>query len=481
MSHRKKLDLREAPADLVPRMPTPENQEQPAKRSWVGEARVTFLLALPLIAGQVGQMLMGVADTVMIGKVGVVPLAASTFANTLLMVPLLFGIGLLTSISIRVSQGRGGKRHDEVKDALRHGTWLALGFGVFTMLLILGLLPFLEYFGQDPEVIEEAPTYLILTAISMIPAMVALAWKNYGDALNRPWLPFWLLLGGVLFNIWLNWLLIYGNWGFPALGLAGAGWATLIARCLVVLVLYLWLKRAPGVKEWSPKRWWGMWNGVELKKLLGLGVPVGFQLVCEVGAFAAGSLMIGSIGVVALAAHQVALTCASTSFMIPLGVAMAITVRIGEVAGEGHDSGKLRRILTGGWAYGLLFTGASMVVFIFYGHWLASQIVTESEVIVLAAKLLVIAGIFQLVDGSQVISSSALRGMGDVKIPAWLGAFSYWGVAVPAGAWLAFGQDQGAEGVWWGLAFGLGTAAFLLGIRAWKKAGEADLHHINCS
>ncbi|WP_435893767.1 MATE family efflux transporter [Oceaniferula spumae] len=443
----------------------------PVARSWAGEARATLLLALPLMAGQVGQMLMGVADTVMIGKVGVVPLAASTFANTLLMVPLLFGIGLLTSISIRVSQARGGKRHDEVKDALRHGTWLALGFGVLILLLILSLLPFLDYFGQAEAVVEEAPEYLILTAISMIPAMVAMAWKNYGDALNRPWLPFWILLGGVLFNIWLNWLLIYGHWGLPALGLTGAGWATLISRCVVVLGLFHWQKRAPGVKEWSPKRWWGLWNGTELKKMLALGIPVGLQLVCEVGAFAAGSLMIGSIGVVALAAHQVALTCASTSFMVPLGISMAITVRIGEAAGEGGDSGKLRRILTGGWMYGLLFTGISMVVFILCGRWLAAQIVTEAEVITLAAKLLVIAGVFQLVDGSQVISSSALRGMGDVKIPAWLGAFSYWVVAVPVGAWLAFGRDHGAQGVWWGLALGLCTAAVLLGGRAWRLAG----------
>lgn len=440
------------------------------KPSFFNEARSTLFLALPLIAGQVGQMLMGVADTVMIGHVGVVPLAASTFANTLVMVPLLFGIGLLTSISIRVSQGRGGKRHEEVKDAMRHGTWLALLLGVLSLLLLMGLVPVLGLFGQAEEVVEAAPVYLLLVAGSLVPAFVTMAWKNFADALNRPWVPFWILLGGVGVNVFLNWLIIFGNWGFPAFGLVGAGWATLVARCLTVGGLYLWITRASRVKEWAPKRWWGRWKGKEFRALTGLGIPIGLHLVAEVGAFAAGSLMVGSIGVIALAAHQVALTCASTSFMVPLGVAMAITVRMGEVAGDGSTS-RLRNILLGGWTYGLIFTGMSMLAFLLFGRWIAAQIVTDPDVIHLATRLLVIAGIFQLVDGSQVISSSALRGMGDVKIPACLGVFSYWAVAIPVGAYLAFFKELGAQGVWWGLAFGLGTAAITLGVRAWWMAG----------
>jgi len=439
------------------------------------EAKATLLLALPLIVGQLGQMLMGVADTVMIGRVGVVPLAASTFANTLLMVPFLFGVGLLTSISIRVSQGRGGKRHDEVKHALRHGTWLALGFGALIVVGILSMLPWLGQMGQPADVVREAPTYLGLMAISMVPVMVSMAWKNYGDAMNRPWLPFAILLTGVFLNVGLNWVLIYGNWGAPALGLAGAGWATLISRFFVVVALYFWLMRAPVVREWSPHRWWGVWKKGEFRVLLSLGVPIGLQLLAEVGAFSAASLMIGSMGVIPLAAHQVAWICVSSSFMVPLGVAMALTVRMGEVSGvvDGeYGRAKLRKILLGGWMYGLIVTGISMGLFIVYGDWVAGLIVADPGVVKLAASLLVIAGIFQIVDGGQVISSSALRGMGDVKVPAWLGIFAYWGIAVPLGAYLAFVQDQGATGVWWGLAFGLSAAAILLGVRAWKMAGR---------
>lgn len=442
------------------------------------EAKATLLLALPLIAGQVGQMLMGVADTVMIGRVGVVPLAASTFANTLLMMPFLFGVGLLVSISIRVSQGRGGGRHDEVKHALRHGTWLAFGFGWVIVAVIFCLLPWLGHFGQVPEVVTESKTYLVLVALSMVPAMVAMAWKNYGDALNRPWIPFWILMAGVALNVLLNWVFIYGNWGVSALGLDGAGWATLISRLAVTVCLYGWVMRAPGVRDWSPHRWWGVWKPGEFRVLLKLGVPVGLQLLAEVGSFSAASLMIGSIGVISLAAHQVALTCTSTAFMIPLGVALALTVRMGEASGaangaNGTGRARLHQILLGGWMYGLIFAGISMWIFITWGQWLASHIVADPEVIKLASGLLVIAGIFQLVDGSQVISSSALRGMGDVTVPAWLGVFAYWVVAVPCGAYLAFSRDWGAHGVWWGLALGLGTASLMLGVRAWRIAGRA--------
>ena len=455
--------------------PNPSDAELEPVSFW-REAWATILLALPLIAGQVGQMLMGVADTVMIGSVGVVPLAASTFANTLLMVPFLFGVGLLTSISIRVAQGRGGRRHDEVKHALRHGTWLALGYGVLMFGLILCLFPFLGGFGQPDQVVEEVPTYLLLAAISYVPVMVSMAWKNYGDALNRPWSPFWILMAGVVLNVFLNWLLIYGNWGFPALNLEGAGWATLLSRVAVVVALFFWLTRAPGVRDWSPHRWWGVAKPGEYRALFKLGIPIGLQLLAEVGSFAAASLMIGTMGVIALAAHQVTLTCASVSFMIPLGVAMAITVRMGEAAGASGENSvrhRLRKILLGGWMYGLLFAAVSMVVFVYYGWWLAGHIVTESSVVELSIGLLVIAGVFQFVDGSQVISSSALRGMGDVKVPATMGVFSYWVVGVPVGAYMAFVQGEGAHGVWWGLALGLAVAAVLLGARAWRMAGKS--------
>lgn len=455
--------------------PAPSNVSN-SQLSFKKEAWATLLLSLPLMAGQVGQMLMSLADTVMVGKVGVVPLAAATFANTLLIVPFLFGVGLLVAIPVRVSQGRGAKRDKDVRGALRHGTWVAVGLGVLVILITLLLLPILGWFGQPEEVVDAAPVYLTLCALSMIPAFVAMTWKNFGDALNRPWMPFWILMAGVGVNVFLNWVFIDGNLGVQAMGLDGAGVATLLSRTITTLVLYYWLTHAKGIKQWAPSalgRWWGRWHGEEFRKILKLGVPIGFQLVSEIMAFSIGAVMIGFFGVVPLAAHQVAIICTYTAAMVPLGIAMALVVRMGEASGN-FVTGRKRVILLGGWGFSLLFTAILTVAFIFFGQWISSSMVADAEVVALAVKLVFIVGVFQIVDGIQIVSCSALRGMGDVTAPAWLGALCYIGIAVPLSGILAFGFDMGAEGVWWGIAWGLAIASVLLGVRAWLIAGRDE-------
>lgn len=442
--------------------------------SFKKEAWATLLLSLPLMAGQVGQMLMSLADTVMVGKVGVVPLAAATFANTLLIIPFLFGVGLLVAIPVRVSQSRSAQRDDEVRGVLKHGTWVSVMLGVSIFIITLLLLPFLGSFGQPVEVVKAMPVYFVLSSFSMTAMYISMTWKNFGDALNKPWVPFWILMAGVGFNVFLNWIFIHGNMGSPALGLNGAGLATLIARCATMVGLYFWLKKAKSVKAWAPEKlrdWWGSWDFAEFKQLFALGVPIGLQLVSVISAFSIGALMIGSFGVVPLAAHQVAIICTYTAAMIPVGIAMALVVRMGETTGV-VIVGQRRFILLGGWLFSILFTAMMMVAFILYGYPIASWIVQDAEVVELAVKLLFIVGAFQIVDGFQTVSFSALRGMGDVSVPAWLSAFCYLGVAVSTSYILAFTFDMKAEGVWWGLATGFTLAAILLGIRSWIIAGR---------
>lgn len=445
-----------------------------AKLSFKKEAWATLILSLPLMAGQVGQMLMSLADTVMVGKVGVVPLAGATFANTLLIIPFLFGVGLLVAIPVRVSQARAAGEEESVRSALRHGTWIAILLGLAVIVVTLILLPCLGLFGQPDEVVAAAPVYLLLCAISMIPAYVSMTWKNFGDALNRPWVPFWILMAGVGVNIVLNWIFIDGNLGSPAMGLNGAGLATLLSRSVSTVVLYYWLTRMPDVKLWAPERlrlWWGSWDKVEFKRLMALGVPIGLQLVSEITAFSVGAVMVGFFGVVPLAAHQVAITCTYIAAMVPVGIAMALVVRMGEASGR-VIAGQKRVILLGGWGFSVLFTTVAMIAFIFSGRWIAEAIVQDVEVVALATKLLFIVGVFQIVDGIQIVSCSALRGMGDVTLPAWLGALCYIGVAIPVSALFAFYFDGGAEGVWWGLALSLAIASVLLGVRSWVVAGR---------
>jgi MATE family multidrug resistance protein len=434
------------------------------------ECRATLKLSVPLVSGQLSQMLMGVADTVMIGSVGVVALGASTFANTLLAVPYVLGIGLLSSVSVRVSQAHGAQAPEDAQQAVRHGTWLALGLGLLVVLGTVALIPLLPYFQQPPEVVKEAPVYLLTCAISLIPALMTMAWKNHADALNRPWLPFCIILGSVLLNVLLNWLWIHGKAGFPAMGLEGAGYATLVARIVGAVVLFAWLNRSPSVREWSPVRWLARTQAQGFASLLKIGGPASFHLLAEVTAFVTASLMIGSLGVIALAAHQVALTCIGTAFMVPLGVAMATTVRVGEIVGA-QQRERLHRVLVGSWLFAVLFMSVSMTVFFIFGQPLASLFVNDVGVVKAAAALLLVGSLFQLFDGLQVVSAAALRGVDDVKVPAWIAVLAYWAISLPLGWVLGLHMGWGATGIWAALAVGLAIAAVMLMWRAWRLLG----------
>jgi MATE family multidrug resistance protein len=307
-----------------------------------------------------------------------------------------------------------------------------------------------------------------------VPALLTVVWKNHADALNRPWPAFWIVLGGILLNVLLNWLWIYGNLGFPALGIAGAAWATLASRIATAAGRLWWLMRAPGVREWTPRRWLQRCNKSSFVLLLVLGIPASLQLLTEVTAFAAGALLIGTLGAVPLAAHQVAITCAATTFMVPLGVAMAMTVRVGEVVGA-QEWQRMHRVLLGGWVFAAGFMGTAMVCFLIWGRWLAGQFVVDQGVVEIAASLLVIAAIFQLFDGLQVVSAGALRGVGDVRVPAWIALAAYWFLAIPLGATMAFTFGWGAQGMWIGLAAGLAVAAVALGDRAWRRLARSPM------
>lgn len=447
---------------------------QPVWPSFAEESRTTLKLALPLISGQLTQMLMGVADTVMIGAIGVVPLGASTFANTLLAVPLVAGIGMMSSVSVRVSQGHGAGDKAQVSSALRHGTWLALGWGILVVAGVAVLMRYLNLFKQPPEVVARAPVYLFTCAFSMVPVMLTMAWKNHADAMSRPWMPFWIGLGGIGLNVLLNWLWIHGRWGFPAMGLEGAGYATLVARLIATAVLFVWLNQSPWLRPWLPSRWLARCDWESFAALLKIGIPACLQLLAEVTAFVMASLMIGTLGVVPLAAHQVAITCVATAFMVPLGMAMATTVRVGEILGA-HERPRLHRVLIGSWLFAAGFMSVSMLLFLFLGRPLAAWFVQDSEVVALAGGLLVVAALFQLFDGLQVVSVSALRGVNDVAVPAWISALAYWGIALPLGWYWGLVCGWGANGVWAAMAVGLGAAALLLGRRAWKLLDTSAL------
>jgi MATE family multidrug resistance protein len=431
------------------------------------ESRLSLRLAVPLMIGQLSQMLMGVVDTLMVGKLGVTELAALTFANSLFHVPFVFGIGLLSAVSVFSSNARGADDPAKARSSCLDGLWMSLSFGLILFGVAWLVSMRLEWFRQPPEVVASMVVYFRILMASMVPALASIALKNHADAMNRPWPPFWIFLGGVLLNVFLNWLLIFGNLGFPKMGFEGAAWATLMARTAILVAMLVWLKHA-GFNDWVPASWlrWGTWAG--MKKLMTIGAPASLQMLSEVGAFSLTGLIMGRFGREAMAAHQIAITLAGVSFMVPLGLSMALTVRVGEAHGAG-ESQRLSPIVRSGWFLLLVYGLVAAAGFLFFGRAMALAFTPSEEVVGIAVSMLMIVGIFQVFDGLQVGSSSMLRGLHDARVPALIGFVAYWVAGLPVAAWLAFPLGLGAPGVWWGLAAGLFVACGTLGPRLWLR------------
>lgn len=437
---------------------------------YLRQARITLRLALPMVVGQVSQMLLGVIDSVMIGRLGAVPLAASAFAGGIFMLFFMVGVGLLLPVAVLVSRDHGAGKTTDVAQWLQHGTVLAVLAGLAEVGLMLALWGVSSHLGQPPEVLAEAGPFYGLIAVSLLPAMLFQVFRQYAEALGRPWIPMALMLGGVALNVGLNWVLIYGNLGAPALGLTGAGWATLAARVAVLAAIIVWLRRTAAFRGVWPAAWLRWPRAGRLCVMAGLGGPAAAMFFMEVGAFMAATLIMGWLGAEALAAHQIALSCAGFMFMFPLGLSMAVGMRLGKAAGEGRPD-LLRPIAGGALAMGWAVMSISAVVFALFGEELARGFVEEPGVVALATRLLVVTAIFQLFDAAQVIGAGALRGLADVRVPTVITFVAYWILAIPCAYALGLHTSLGAVGVWTGLATGLGVAAVLLAIRFWRLTG----------
>lgn len=444
--------------------------------SLLTESQFTLKLAFPLVIGQLSQMLLGVADTIMIGRLGVTELAVLTYANSLFYVPFIFGIGVLTAVSVFTASARGAGDEAAGRESCRHGMFIATILGIVLFVALSAVSMNLGMFRQPLEVEVMTGAYFRIIMASMVPALMSIALKNHADALDRPWPPFWIFLGGVVLNIFLNWVMIYGKLGCPMLGLEGGAWATLIARIAILFGMIVWLRRDAGLRKWIPYQMFQRPTFAEIRKFFAIGFPASIQMLTEVSAFSVAGLMMGRFGTTAMAAHQVALMCAATAFMIPLGLSMALSVRISAAAGAGEKE-RLRPITVSGWWIGAIYSLFGALVFALLGGWMASFFTEEQPVIRLAASLLIVVGVFQLFDSIQVASASMLRGLRDARIPALIGFFSYWMIGLPVAVLLSVKFNFGAIGVWWGLAAGLVVACIMLGPRLWKMTTPTNAIH----
>lgn len=429
------------------------------------EANSTIRLALPIIIGELAQMALHIIDAAMVGAISYKHLAAAALVLNTMNIPFVIGIGMTISVSQMVSMAHGRRDTQQVSHYLFNGFILcAITALLISALLLLGK-PILYHLKQDPEVVELAIPFMELMGISIIPMLFFMTLKQFTDGLEFTRTAMLLSLSGMPINILLNWLLIYGNLGFPRLELLGAGWATLITRSLLFLVLAIvilshktfWRYVAVRKKQWVLKL-------QTIRELLHIGIPSSLQIGMEAGAFAVSGIIIGTLGAVSQAAHQIALSCASFTFMVSMGLSQAGSIRVSNAYGRG-DWHKIRLIGKSTLLTALFYGLFCAIVFALFRNQLPGFFNKNAEVITLAATLLLYAAIFQISDSTQAIGAGLLRGIKDVKLPTLLVTIAYWVVGIPVGYFFAFHGGLGAAGMWLGFIAGLSLAS---GFLVWR-------------
>ncbi len=425
------------------------------------ELRTLFALSAPVSAAQLGMMAMGVVDTMMVARVGLPELAAVAVASTWAWSSGSFAQGMIQGMDPLVSQAHGEGNGDGAALALQRGLIVATVVSIPLALLWMSTERLLLVFGQQPEVAELAQAYMLARLPSAFGFNLFIALRQYlaGRTLTRP--AMWAMLLCNALNVVLNWVLIFGHLGAPALGLVGAGLGTGLTNIVLPLVLWAFVLRFR-LHEGAWRRWDRRsfaWAG--LRRHLGLGLPVGLQLTLEANAFTAAMLMVGWMGVVELGAHQVVINLASFTFMVPLGVAIGAGARAGNLIGA-SDAVGLRLACRIGFAMGGGVMALAAVGFIAFRDVLPLLYTRDPAVVALAATLLPVAGAFQIADGLQVVGGGLMRGMGRPQAGAIVNLVGFYVIALPLAYLLAYPLGHGLRGVWWGLAAGLGGVATML-------------------
>ncbi len=447
--------------------------------AWRREAGALVALSLPIILTNLGQVAIQTTDVVMIGRLGPQALAASVLGVNVNFVLLLFSIGVVVATGPLIAQDIGRKRYAVrgPRRTVRQGFWVALALGLPAWLVLWEIVPILGLLHQDEALIRAAEPYVHAAMWGFVPALWFVVLRNFIAAFERPRAGMVVMLLGVAFNVLGDYALIFGAFGLPALGLRGAGIATALTNLGLFLGLlgFVLLDRRFRRYQILGRFWRPDW--VRFGEIFRLGLPIGLTLVMEVGLFASAGFLIGLIGTAELAAHQIALQCASVAFMVPLGLGQAATVRVGLAAGGGDPAGVARAGLTALAIGGLFMTGTATLMWAaprpIVGLFIDAADPANARVLELAVSFLAIAALFQVFDGGQVIGMGALRGLRDTRRPMAIAAFAYWVVGIALAVGLGFGTRLGALGVWLGLAAALAVAATLLVGRffAMQRAG----------
>jgi len=419
-------------------------------------------LAIPVVIVQVGMMAMGVVDTVMVGHISAQALAAVALGNLYFFTLAVFALGTLMVLDPVVAQAVGAGDGPAVARAVQRGVIIAAILTVPAVLLLTVAAAVFGLARQPAEVIPLAAAYAIRTAPGTFPFLLFVVFRQSLQAMGRTAPIVGAIIGANLANGLLNWVLIFGHLGFPAMGVVGSAWATTISRVLLVLGLWAASRREldPLLSPIRPE----IWQLEPLARMFRLGLPIGAQHVLEFGAFALVALMMGWMGTQAMAGHQVAINLAALTFMVPLGVGDAASVLVGRAVGRGDPEGT-RGAARAAFACGVAFMTMTGAVFLSLPEPLARLYSRDPGVIAVAAALIPIAGVFQIFDGTQVVASGVLRGLGDTRAPMVANLLGYWLVGIPVSLYLGFVAGLGPPGLWWGLVLGLGLVGTSLLLR----------------
>ncbi|MFO7893119.1 MAG: MATE family efflux transporter [Longimicrobiales bacterium] len=426
------------------------------------EFRSLVRLALPIVAVQVGLMFMGVVDTLMVGRVSAAALAAVALGNLYFFFIAIFGMGVLFGLDPVVSQAVGARDDAAIARAVQRGLVMAAVLAALSLAALLPAEAIFTVLRQPPDVIPLAAGYVHAATPGIVAFLAFIVLRQTLQAMDRVRPIVVAIVAANLVNVLTNWLLVFGHWGFPALGPIGTGWASTFSRWTMLVFLAVLTLRRLGpylrpagrvVLQLRP-----LW------RMLRLGAPIGAQFQLEMGAFAVVALLMGWLGTAQMAGHQVAINLASLTFMVPVGIAQAGAIRVGQAVGRDDPAGA-RIAVKSALVAGAGFMSFTAVVFLAFPGFLTHLYTEEPEVMAVAVTLIPIAGVFQVADGLQVVSAGVLRGIGDTTAPFVANLLAFWMVGLPVGIYLGFRTAAGPVGLWWGLVAGLGLVALFLVLR----------------
>lgn len=423
-------------------------------------------LAMPIVVSQIGHTAVHMADSIIVGHfAGTIQLAAVALVNSLFMLILVLGIGIAYGLTPLIAQENGKKNFEECGKLLSNS--LIINFSTSLVLygfVHFGTLLFIDHIGQSPEVVAYAKPYLGYLGISIIPLMIFQTFKQFTEGLGFTKQAMFISIWGNVLNIILGIIFVKGMFGISPMGVKGVGLSTLIDRLLMAAVMSTYVLRSKYFKQYISQFKLGFADTLRALKITRIGLPVAMQYAFEISAFSGAAILIGTIGAAAQAAHQVAINLAAVTYMMASGIASAATIKTGNNFGKG-DLIDLRRSALASYHVILLFMSVTAIFFTLANSILPYIYTNDQAVIGIAAQLLIIAGFFQLFDGTQVVGLGILRGIGDVNIPTLITFIAYWIIGIPLGYLLGIHLNMGVNGIWYGLTVGLLSASLLLFFR----------------